>query len=178
DSCARRTSAAEENCCRTPPIAFPVEPDAISARSASTTSRAPRSARWYAMQAPTEPEPATTIRAIARAPSALRRSKAAAAGARRDRSEHRASPPRSSRPPEKGTVRARREADRGRDCPDLAPLRQQAPETPRRPPTQRRLRPRQALAAGAAPGRRRRPALRSGREQTAPRACRRPSALG
>ena len=77
------TSAAVENCWRTPPIAFPVAPEAISARSASTTSRAPRSARWYAMLAPTAPAPATTIRpATRRAPVARRRSAAAAARAR------------------------------------------------------------------------------------------------
>ena len=87
-----RTSAADENCCRTPPIAFPVEPDAISAPLCSTPHpRAPSRPRWYAMQAPTEPEPATTIRATARAPFALPRSTCAEVCVRRGRPARRAS---------------------------------------------------------------------------------------
>jgi hypothetical protein len=65
-SCASFTSGSLENCCRKPPIALPVAPDAIRSRSASTTSRAPSSARWYAIDAPTAPPPATTIRLNAR----------------------------------------------------------------------------------------------------------------
>src|SRR5437867_6443179 len=62
---ARRTSGSVENCWRTPPMAFPVEPEATSLRSQSTTSRAPAAARWYATLAPIAPAPATTIRAMA-----------------------------------------------------------------------------------------------------------------
>src|SRR5207244_439025 len=68
-----RAPAAVENCWRTPPIPFAVARPAIVARSASTTSSAPRSARWYATDAPTAPIPATTIRAIAEAPPPRRR---------------------------------------------------------------------------------------------------------
>ncbi len=46
DSRASATSAAVSNCCRTPPIAFDVDPDATSPRSHRTTSFAPASARW------------------------------------------------------------------------------------------------------------------------------------
>ena len=38
---ASRTSGAVENCCRTPPSAFPLAPEAIAPDSARTTSRAP-----------------------------------------------------------------------------------------------------------------------------------------
>ena len=69
------------NCWRTPPIAFPVAPPAISPTSASTTSSAPRSARWYAIEAPIAPAPATTTRATRAAPRA-RRSVSARSGAR------------------------------------------------------------------------------------------------
>ena len=61
---ASTTSSAVENCWRTPPMARDVEPLTSSPRSATTTSSAPSSARWYATLAPTAPEPATTIRAI------------------------------------------------------------------------------------------------------------------
>src|SRR5438046_686320 len=68
-ACASRTSAAVENCCRTPPIALEVAPAATPCRSAMTTSRAPREARWYATDAPMAPAPATTIRATRPAPA-------------------------------------------------------------------------------------------------------------
>ena len=45
-ACASRTSAAVENCWRTPPIAREVDPPPIRPRSQSTISGAPRSARW------------------------------------------------------------------------------------------------------------------------------------
>src|SRR5881227_680605 len=65
-ACASRTSAAVENCWRTPPIALEVAPEAIPPRSASTTSRAPSVASWNATEAPTAPAPATTIRTVLR----------------------------------------------------------------------------------------------------------------
>src|SRR6188472_929904 len=61
---ASRTSAAVENCWRTPPIAFDVAPAATRPRSARTTSRAPSDTRWYATEAPVAPAPATTILGI------------------------------------------------------------------------------------------------------------------
>src|SRR4051812_13811853 len=62
---ARRTSAAVENCWRTPPMAFAVDPAATPATSAKTTSRAPRRARCSATLAPIAPAPAITIRVMA-----------------------------------------------------------------------------------------------------------------
>src|SRR3954447_15398754 len=62
---ARRTSAAVENCWRTPPMAFAVAPPAPSRTSARTTSRAPRSASCQAMLAPIAPAPQITMRGMA-----------------------------------------------------------------------------------------------------------------
>ena len=93
---ASTTSSAVENCWRTPPIARDVEPPTSSPRSATTTSSAPSSARWYATLAPIAPEPATTMRAIrarcARPRRARRRSGRAAARGRRRARARRAAP--------------------------------------------------------------------------------------
>src|SRR4051794_38730054 len=51
--------SASENCARTPPAAFEVEPLPSAPRSTSTTS-APASARWNAALNPTMPPPTTT----------------------------------------------------------------------------------------------------------------------
>src|SRR4051794_41906583 len=68
-ACARRTSAAVENCWRTPPIAFAVAPPATRPLSARTTSRAPSEARWNATEAPVAPAPATTMRGVRLTPT-------------------------------------------------------------------------------------------------------------
>ena len=71
-----RTAAARR------PSPCAVEPDATRRESAEHDVARTASARWYAIDAPIAPAPATTIRATRRAPSARRRSGRAAARAR------------------------------------------------------------------------------------------------
>ena len=80
-ACAKRTSGSLENCCRTPPIAFPWH-RTTSARSQENNVVRPTLIRWYAIDAPIAPAPATTIRATAPARRAPRDRASAAARAR------------------------------------------------------------------------------------------------
>ena len=129
---ASRTSGADENCCRTPPSALPrrTRGDRRRRRRARPRPRR-RRARWYAMEAPTTPAPATTSRlpAIPRAPRPPSASRSRSGGRTSGRSAHalparrRASAPRaggttpSSRgaPPSRGRALLGRLADDGRD---------------------------------------------------------------
>ena len=68
EACARlrqRTSARSRTAAARRPSPSPVAPEATSARSQRTTSSAPPWIRWYAIDAPIAPAPATTIRATA-----------------------------------------------------------------------------------------------------------------
>src|SRR6185295_16063804 len=61
--CENSISTRVANCTRMPPAALLVEPAPTASRSSTTTSRAPRRPRWYAMLAPMAPAPITTMSA-------------------------------------------------------------------------------------------------------------------
>src|SRR5207244_6620378 len=62
ESCCMTTFALDENWRLTPPAHLPVDCDPSVSLSTSTTF-APRRARWYAMEHPTTPPPTTTASA-------------------------------------------------------------------------------------------------------------------